>query len=91
MQPLATFDADEFGNPREASGRRYGWLGGKQRRTQFASGVVQMGVRSYVTAMGGSRAWIRWQAAPPTLTITRRRSVEQVRSLREVLLPLDGG
>lgn len=32
--------------------RKYGWLGGKGRRTELASGVVQMGVRSYVPAMG---------------------------------------
>ena len=51
-EPLQTFEADEFGNPRTPSNRRYAWLGGKQRRTEFASGVVQMGVRSYVPAMG---------------------------------------
>jgi RHS repeat-associated protein len=48
----ATFESDEFGNPRSPSSRTYGWLGGKQRRTQLASGVIQMGVRSYVPAMG---------------------------------------
>ncbi len=48
----ASFEADEFGNPRSSSTRRYGWLGGKQRRTELASGVIQMGVRSYVPAMG---------------------------------------
>ena len=47
-----SFEADEFGNPRTSSTRRYGWLGGKQRRTELASGVIQMGVRSYVPAMG---------------------------------------
>ena len=47
-----SFEADEFGNPRTASNLRYGWLGGKQRRTELASGVIQMGVRSYVPAMG---------------------------------------
>jgi RHS repeat-associated protein len=50
--PLQTFEADEFGNPRQPTGPRYGWLGGKQRRTELPSGVVQMGVRSYVPAMG---------------------------------------
>jgi RHS repeat-associated protein len=50
--PLATIAADEFGNPKQTSGRRYGWLGGKQRRTALPSGVVQMGVRSYVPEMG---------------------------------------
>ena len=36
--PLQTFEADEFGNPRQPSDRRYGWLGGKQRRTQLCPG-----------------------------------------------------
>jgi RHS repeat-associated protein len=50
--PTETFESDEFGNPRQSSSRRYGWLGGKQRRTELPSGVVQMGVRSYVPALG---------------------------------------
>jgi RHS repeat-associated protein len=50
--PLQTFEADEFGNPRQPNVRRYGWLGGGQRRTELRSGVIQMGVRSYVPAMG---------------------------------------
>jgi RHS repeat-associated protein len=48
----ATFRFDEFGNPASGSAGRYGWLGGKQRRTELSSGVVQMGVRSYVPALG---------------------------------------
>jgi RHS repeat-associated protein len=48
----ARFETDEFGNPREQAGPRYGWLGGKQRRAEFASGVIQMGVRSYIPALG---------------------------------------
>jgi RHS repeat-associated protein len=51
-RPLQTFESDEFGNPGQPIDRRYDWLGGKQRRTELASGVVQMGVRSYVPAMG---------------------------------------
>ena len=47
-----TFSFDEFGNPTGGSAGRYGWLGGKQRRTELASGVVQMGVRSYVPSLG---------------------------------------
>jgi RHS repeat-associated protein len=46
------FESDEFGNPRQGSTRRFGWLGGKQRRTELPSGVVQMGVRSYVSTLG---------------------------------------
>jgi RHS repeat-associated protein len=50
--PTANFEFDEFGNPKKGSAGRYGWLGGKQRRTELSSGVTQMGVRTYVPAMG---------------------------------------
>lgn len=51
--PLETFDSDEFGVPADPGyPHRYGWLGGKERSTELASGVVQMGVRSYVPALG---------------------------------------
>jgi RHS repeat-associated protein len=49
---LSTYRSDEFGNPVAGSAGRYGWLGGRQRRTEFASGVIQMGARSYVPAIG---------------------------------------
>lgn len=50
---LATYLFDEFGNPVGAgSPGRFGWLGGKQRRTELASGVIQMGFRSYVPNLG---------------------------------------
>ncbi len=49
---LGTYRFDEFGNPKQAGSTRFGWLGGKQRRTELASGVIQMGVRSYVPALG---------------------------------------
>jgi RHS repeat-associated protein len=49
---LATFESDEFGNPKQSGSPRFGWLGGKQRRTELPSGVIQMGVRSYVPAIG---------------------------------------
>ena len=48
----ATFRYDEFGNPVSGSPGRFAWLGGKQRRTELASGVIQMGRRSYVPALG---------------------------------------
>jgi RHS repeat-associated protein len=48
----ATFRFDEFGNPVSGSAGRFGWLGGKQRRTELASGVIQMGARSYVPSLG---------------------------------------
>jgi RHS repeat-associated protein len=47
-----TYEFDEFGNPKSGTAGRYGWLGGKQRRTELPSGVIQMGVRSYVPALG---------------------------------------
>lgn len=43
---------DEFGNPTGGSAGRFGWLGGKQRRTELPSGVIQMGARSYVPSLG---------------------------------------
>jgi RHS repeat-associated protein len=44
---------DEFGNQTSGtSGSRFGWLGGAQRRTELASGVIQMGARSYVPQIG---------------------------------------
>jgi RHS repeat-associated protein len=54
---LSTQRFDEYGNPLqsgflEGGAAEYGWLGGKARRTQLPSGVVQMGVRSYVPALG---------------------------------------
>ena len=51
-KPTATFEFDEFGNPRQAGTPRFGWLGGKQRRTELPLGVIQMGARSYVPAIG---------------------------------------
>jgi RHS repeat-associated protein len=54
---VATQHFDEFGNPMqsgflEGGDAEYGWLGGKKRRTQLPSGVIQMGRRSYVPAVG---------------------------------------
>lgn len=51
-EPTAKFDFDEFGNPKSGTTGRFGWLGGMQRRTELPSGVIQMGVRSYVPALG---------------------------------------
>jgi len=47
-----TFTYDEFGNPMSGTSGRYAWIGGKQRRTELQSGIIQMGVRSYVPALG---------------------------------------
>lgn len=51
-KPVATFEHDEFGMPKLGGAPQFGWLGSKGRRTEFPSGVIQMGVRSYVPAMG---------------------------------------
>ena len=51
-KPTATFQFDEFGNPVQKETPRFGWLGGKYRRAELSSGVIQMGVRGYVPALG---------------------------------------
>jgi RHS repeat-associated protein len=50
--PIETFENDEFGNPRTPSTRQFSWLGTAKRRTFLKSGIVQMGARTYVPAMG---------------------------------------
>jgi RHS repeat-associated protein len=51
-EPVATFEYDEFGVPKQGGTPQFGWLGGKGRRTEFSSGVIQMGARSYVPSLG---------------------------------------
>jgi RHS repeat-associated protein len=51
-EPVTTSDYDEFGVPKQEGAKQFGWLGGKGRKTEFASGVIQMGVRSYVPTLG---------------------------------------
>jgi RHS repeat-associated protein len=51
-EPTANFEFDEYGNPKKGSAGRFGWLGKATRRTELPSGVIQMGVRSYVPALG---------------------------------------
>jgi RHS repeat-associated protein len=51
--PTGSFATDEFGAPQgpvPADG--HGWLGGKGRMTELASGVIAMGQRVYVPEMG---------------------------------------
>jgi RHS repeat-associated protein len=45
-------DTTEYGVPRTSSPPKYSWLGGDQRATTLASGVVAMGARSYVPQLG---------------------------------------
>jgi RHS repeat-associated protein len=47
-----TTSYDEFGNRTSGTETRFGWLGGSLRRTELASGVMQMGARSYVPQLG---------------------------------------
>jgi RHS repeat-associated protein len=54
---LSVQSFDEYGNPKEGNPEgeltpKFGWLGAKSRRTELPSGVIQMGVRSYVPALG---------------------------------------
>jgi RHS repeat-associated protein len=48
----STQQFDEFGNPKQSNTAKYGWLGSKSRRTELPSGVIQMGKRSYIPALG---------------------------------------
>ncbi|MBS1888112.1 MAG: hypothetical protein JSU06_13085 [Actinobacteria bacterium] len=49
---LSTSRFSEFGEPETASVGRYGWLGGKSRRTELPTAVIQMGARSYIPQLG---------------------------------------
>jgi RHS repeat-associated protein len=49
---LSTQQFDEYGNPKAQPTPKLGWLGAKSRRTELPSGVIQMGARSYVPALG---------------------------------------
>lgn len=50
--PVETFEATEFGVPRQQDNRRYGWLGTHQRATELPTGIVEMGARVYVPQLG---------------------------------------
>ena len=49
---LTTSDQAEFGQPRQAGGERYGWLGGSQRAIDPATGATIMGQRVYMPRVG---------------------------------------
>jgi RHS repeat-associated protein len=96
-KPAITFEFDEFGNPKTTVATKWGWLGSKERRTEFPSGVIQMGVRSYVPAMGrfvstdpvngGSANAYDYANADPVndldLTGTRACNINPERHIRE--------
>jgi RHS repeat-associated protein len=48
----STSDTTEFGVPRTNNPPRYSWEGAAQRTTVLASGVMRMGARTYVPALG---------------------------------------
>ncbi len=48
----STNDTTEFGVPRTATPPKYSWLGGAERATTLASGVIAMGARTYVPQIG---------------------------------------
>jgi RHS repeat-associated protein len=50
--PSSTVTDDEFGNPQGHAASRYEWLGAHRRQAELASGVVEMGARQYVPALG---------------------------------------
>jgi RHS repeat-associated protein len=45
-------DTSEFGVPTTSQPPRYSWLGANQRPTELTSGVIAMGVRTYVPELG---------------------------------------
>jgi RHS repeat-associated protein len=49
---LGKYRFSEFGEPLSSGTGRFGWLGGKARRTELSSGVMQMGARSYIPQLG---------------------------------------
>jgi RHS repeat-associated protein len=48
----STSDTTEFGVPRTATPPKYSWLGASERATTLPTGVIAMGVRSYVPQIG---------------------------------------
>lgn len=52
VAPLASYEADEFGVPRQPLSARYSWLGTHRRSTELRSGTIAMGVRSYIPSLG---------------------------------------
>jgi RHS repeat-associated protein len=51
-EPLTVTDTAEFGVPRTSSPPRYNYLGADELPTELSSGIVNMGARTYVPALG---------------------------------------
>jgi RHS repeat-associated protein len=49
---LSKGDSTEYGLPRTGSPAKYSWLGGLGLRTEFPTGIIAMGARSYVPEIG---------------------------------------
>jgi RHS repeat-associated protein len=49
---LSTNEPTEYGVPRGSSQPRYSWLGTSKVATEFPSGIIAMGARSYVPQLG---------------------------------------
>ncbi|HST41276.1 MAG TPA: RHS repeat-associated core domain-containing protein, partial [Conexibacter sp.] len=52
VAPTAETAYDEFGVPQARTIGRYGWLGAKLRSLELESGVLKMGVRTYIPQLG---------------------------------------
>lgn len=50
--PLSKGDSTEYGVPRTSSPPKYSWMGGFALPTEFPSGIVAMGARSYAPVIG---------------------------------------
>ncbi|MGA8365643.1 MAG: RHS repeat-associated core domain-containing protein [Solirubrobacteraceae bacterium] len=51
-KPLSTEDMTEYGVPTTSTPPKYSWLGSGEFPTEFSSGIVSMGARSYVPEIG---------------------------------------
>lgn len=49
---LSKGDSTEYGVPRTSKPPKYSWLGGLGLRTEFPTGIIAMGARSYVPQIG---------------------------------------
>ena len=49
---LSSTDTTEFGVPTVGTPAKYSWLGAEQRPTELSSGMIAMGVRSYIPQLG---------------------------------------